>query len=162
MSPPQNVIPSGDDGGMEMNPAVVQAEEAVDASVAGFMAALRGQDAAGARPDTPGAKSCSDDLLQRVADAALDVLAVVARSEAKIAAVKVLAAAVLAEATRALNSPPASAHEASAQDGSLVTEVGCALPALQNQTPGLGTTALARTAGTGPARTRINGERANE
>ncbi|WP_255470825.1 HNH endonuclease signature motif containing protein [Pseudarthrobacter sp. B4EP4b] len=49
------------------------------------------------------------------------------RSEAKIAAVKALAVAVVAEGTKALNGPASSPYEASAQDRSLVAEVGCAL-----------------------------------
>lgn len=136
------VRPSQDDGGMETNPAVVEAEGAVDASVAAFMAALRGHDAAGSGPDA--ARSCPDtsgaaggtagveplgfdDPVQRLADAAVDVLAALGRSEAKIAAVKALAVAVLAGATKALNGPASSPQEATAQDRSLVAEVGCAL-----------------------------------
>ncbi|WP_307613423.1 HNH endonuclease signature motif containing protein [Pseudarthrobacter sp. W1I19] len=124
---------------MEMNPAVVQAEGAVDASVAAFMAALRdtaesdnaesGPDVSGGGGDgADGADSFGfDDPLQRLVDAAVDILAAVGRSEAKIAAVKALAVAVLAGATRALNGPASSPQEASAQERSLVAEVGCAL-----------------------------------
>ncbi|MDT0197471.1 hypothetical protein Q9R30_19185, partial [Arthrobacter sp. AB6] len=109
---------------MESNAAVVQAEEAVDASVAAFMAALAGGSPAasgsaaasggsrqggrgaggapvaealadGSIPLGAGAGVLGDDPLQRVVDAALDVLGGVARSEAKLAAAKALAAAVL-------------------------------------------------------------------
>jgi hypothetical protein len=119
---------------METNPVVVQAEEAVDALVVAFGAVL-----AGAVPAVSGAVAgaavgpgtaavgLGDDPLQCLADGALDVLAGVARSEAKLAAVRVQAVAVLAEATRALNSPARSPQEATAQDRSLVAEVGCAL-----------------------------------
>jgi len=115
---------------METDPAVVQAEGAIDASVAAFMAALRGQDAAGSGPDTSGGAvpgGPDDDPLQRLADSAVEVLAAAGRSEAKIAAVKALAVAVLAGATKALNGPASSPQEATAQDRSLVAEVGCAL-----------------------------------
>ncbi|UEL29186.1 HNH endonuclease signature motif containing protein [Pseudarthrobacter sp. L1SW] len=109
---------------MDSNPVVVQAEEALDASVAAFMAALGGSSGVSA-----GCGPCGhdDDPLQRIADAALEVLGGVARSEAKVAAMKTLAAAVLAGAMKALNPPPVSPHEATAQDRSLVAEVGCAL-----------------------------------
>ncbi|WP_142044682.1 HNH endonuclease signature motif containing protein [Arthrobacter sp. SLBN-100] len=110
---------------MELNPAVVQAEEAVEAAVAAFMAALGGESSAASEGAVPGGPD--DDPLQRLVDAALDVLAEVARSEAKIAAVKALAVAVLAGATKALNGPASSPQEATAQDRSLVAEVGCAL-----------------------------------
>ncbi|WP_104042281.1 HNH endonuclease signature motif containing protein [Arthrobacter sp. ZGTC412] len=118
---------------METSPAIAQAEAAVDASVAAFMAALTGRGPAGSIAVSGGAGGrdaavgIDDDPLQRVVDAALDVLAGVARSEAKFAAVKVLAVGVLAGATKALNAPPASPHEATAQDRSLVAEMGCVL-----------------------------------
>ncbi|MGG6380567.1 DUF222 domain-containing protein [Paenarthrobacter sp. NEAU-H11] len=113
---------------MESNAAVVQGEEAVDASVAAFMAALAGGGLAAGGPAVSGGRGGGvDDPLQRVADAALDVLGGVARSEAKLAAVKAVAAAALAGATKAMNPPPGSPHEAAAQDRSLVAEVGCAL-----------------------------------
>ncbi|TNB66714.1 DUF222 domain-containing protein, partial [Arthrobacter sp. BB-1] len=109
---------------MDSNPVVVQAEEALDASVAAFMAALGGSSGVSAGC---GAGGHDDYPLQRIADAALEVLGGVARSEAKLAATKALAAAVLAGAMKALNPPPVSPHEATAQDRSLVAEVGCAL-----------------------------------
>ncbi|MDT0194524.1 endonuclease, partial [Arthrobacter sp. AB6] len=88
---------------MESSAAVAQAEEAVDASVAAFMAALGESSSASGRfgeggPAASGdgdAGVLGDDPLQRVVDAALDVLGGVARSEAKLAAAKALAAAVL-------------------------------------------------------------------
>jgi hypothetical protein len=126
------VRPPHDDGGMETNAAVVQAEAVVDASVAAFMAVLTGQDSAGSGRDASGSVSCAaggldDDPLQRLVDGALDVLAAVSRSEAKIAALKALAVTVVAEGTKVLNGPASSAYEASAQDRSLVAEVECAL-----------------------------------
>jgi hypothetical protein len=100
---PGFVIPPQDGGGMETNPAVVEAESVVDASVAAFMAVLTGQDSAGAGQDASGSVSCGadgpDDPLQRLVDGALDVLAAVGRSDAKIAAVKALAGTVVAEGT---------------------------------------------------------------
>ncbi|WP_285250686.1 hypothetical protein, partial [Pseudarthrobacter sp. fls2-241-R2A-168] len=54
---PGFVIAPQDDGGMEMNPVVVQAEAVVDASVAAFMAVLTGQDSAGAGQDASGSVS---------------------------------------------------------------------------------------------------------
>ncbi|HET7783576.1 MAG TPA: endonuclease, partial [Arthrobacter sp.] len=115
---------------MESNAAVVPGEEAVDASVAALMAALAGGGLAAGGPAASGRRGRGggvDDPLQRVADAALDVLGGVARSDAKLAAVKAVAAAALAGATKAMNPPPGSPHEATAQDRSLVAEVGCAL-----------------------------------
>ncbi|WP_461189110.1 HNH endonuclease signature motif containing protein [Arthrobacter sp. Z4-13] len=112
---------------METNPAVVEAEEAVVAAVAAFMAALACGEPAVSGAVSGAAGGLDDDPLQRVADAALDVLAGVARSEAKLAAVKAQAVAVLAESTMALNPPAGSPQEAGAQDRSLVAEVGCAL-----------------------------------
>ncbi|MBA4102336.1 MAG: endonuclease, partial [Arthrobacter sp.] len=116
---------------MEGNPVVVEAEAFVDASVAAFTAVLAGGDAAVSGPGAAGpgadAGGLGDDPLQRVADNALDVLAGVARSEAKLAAVKAQAVQVLAAAISVVNGPPSSPQEATAQDRSLVAEVGCAL-----------------------------------
>ncbi|MFJ6314246.1 HNH endonuclease, partial [Pseudarthrobacter oxydans] len=124
---------------MESTTAVVEAEAAVDASVAAFRAVLSGAAVAGTPicgtavsglgGVEPGADAggVGDDPLQRVADGALDVLAGVARSEAKLAAVKARAVQVLAAASSVLNGPPSSPQEATAQDRSLVAEVGCAL-----------------------------------
>ncbi|MFJ6359163.1 endonuclease, partial [Pseudarthrobacter oxydans] len=82
---------------MEGNPVVVEAEAFVDASVAAFTAVLSGAAVAGTTGSgtavsglggvEPGADAggVGDDPLQRVADNALDVLAGVARSEAKLA-----------------------------------------------------------------------------
>jgi hypothetical protein len=119
---------------MEMNVAVAEAEASVDASIAAFTAVLAGTcptiSGAAAGPDAvvdsvTGADS--DDPLQRVVDGALDVLAGLARSEAKLAALKAQAVEVFAAATSLLNGPPSSPQEATAQDRSLVAEVGCAL-----------------------------------
>jgi hypothetical protein len=115
---------------MGTNPVVVQAEGAVDAAVAALMAALAGGvPAVSGCADAGGAVlgGCDGDPLQRVADAALDVLAGVGRCEAKFAAVKAVAVTVLAGATKVLNGPASSAQEAGAQERSLVAEVGCAL-----------------------------------
>jgi hypothetical protein len=125
---------------MEGNSAVVEAEAAVDASVAAFTAVLAGGGTAAsgtavsghgaAGPDAgAGGRSggADDDPVQRAADGALNVLAGLARSEAKLAALKAQAVQVLAAATSLLNGPPSSPHEATAQDRSLVAEVGCAL-----------------------------------
>ena len=65
--------------------------------------------------------------MQRVADGALDVLAGIARSEAKLAALKTQAVEVFAAATSLLNAPASSPQEATAQTRSLVAEVGCVL-----------------------------------
>ncbi|MCQ6269356.1 13E12 repeat family protein, partial [Pseudarthrobacter sp. R1] len=120
---------------MDTNPAVAQAEAALVAAVAAFMAVLAGSDTGGRGaagvPEAAGARDAGvgfdDDPLQRVADGALDVLAAVARSEAKLAALKAQAVSVFAGATRALNAPVSSPYEATAQERSLVAEVGCVL-----------------------------------
>ncbi|HEX7201866.1 MAG TPA: DUF222 domain-containing protein, partial [Arthrobacter sp.] len=127
---------------MEGNSAVVEAEAVVDASVAAFAAVLAGGGTAAsgtavsgtavsgrgaAEPGTGAGDGAADDPLQRVVDGALDVLAGLARSEAKLAALKAQAVQVLAAATSLLNGPPSSPHEATAQERSLVAEVGCAL-----------------------------------
>ncbi|ADX74663.1 hypothetical protein Asphe3_35620 [Pseudarthrobacter phenanthrenivorans Sphe3] len=108
---------------MEKNPAVAEAEAEVDASVAALAAVLAGGGTAGSCAAGGG----SDDPVQRVADGALEVLAGVARSEAKLAALKAQAVEVFAAATQALNGPARSPQEATAQDRCLVAEVGCAL-----------------------------------
>jgi hypothetical protein len=144
--PSENVVPPRHDGGMETNAAVAHAEAAVVAAVAAFTAVLAGSDTAASGgtvsgatggPDAAGALDAAvgfdhavgfdDDPLQRVADGALDVLAGVARSEAKLAALKARAVAVFAAATQALNAPAASPYEVTAQERSLVAEVGCVL-----------------------------------
>jgi hypothetical protein len=140
---------------METHPAVEQAEAAVVAAVAALAAVLDSRDAAvgavqgnaadagpgvvsgpaggqdpaaGPAAETgPSPAAGLDDPLQRVADGALLVLAGVARSEAKLAALKAQAVQVLAAATSVLNGPPSSPYEATAQERSLVAEVGCAL-----------------------------------
>ncbi|WP_427115984.1 DUF222 domain-containing protein [Pseudarthrobacter scleromae] len=117
---------------MESTTAVVEAEAAVDASVAAFTAVLAGGGAAvsgtgTAEPVTGACAGAGDDPLQRIADGALEVLAGLARSEAKLAALKAQAVQVFAAATSVLNGPASSPHEATAQDRSLVAEVGCAL-----------------------------------
>ncbi|MFJ6312849.1 HNH endonuclease signature motif containing protein [Pseudarthrobacter oxydans] len=113
---------------MEGNSAVVEAEAAVDASVAAFTAVLADGGAAGLPGAGPDAGAgAGDDPLRRVADGALDVLAGLARSEAKLAVLKAQAVQVFAAATSLLNGPPSSPHEATAQQRSLVAEVGCAL-----------------------------------
>ena len=116
---------------MESNSAVVDAEAFVDASVAAFTAVLCGAAVSGtAVSGSSGsglAGGAGDDPLQRVADEALDVLAGLARSEAKLAALKAQAVQVFAAATSVLNAPASSPQEATAQNRSLVAEVGCAL-----------------------------------
>ncbi|WP_454180295.1 DUF222 domain-containing protein [Pseudarthrobacter sp. SLBN-100] len=94
------------------------------------MAALAGSDSGGSGASAAvgsDAVGFDDDPLQRVTDGALEVLAGVARSEAKLAAVKAEAVAVFAAATAVLNGPVSSPQEATAQDRSLVAEVGCVL-----------------------------------
>jgi hypothetical protein len=120
---------------MEKNAAVVQAEGAVEAAVAALRAALAGSDSAGSGaaggPDAAvvpdAAAGSDDDPLLQLADNALDILAVVARAEGKLAAVKAEAVAVFAAATAVLNGPASSPQEVTAQDRSLVAEVGCVL-----------------------------------
>jgi hypothetical protein len=67
------------------------------------------------------------DLLQDVSKVCLDGLGVLARIEAATAAAKVRLVAAYAEAADAIEGPPASAYEASAQEVSKVAQVACAL-----------------------------------
>lgn len=72
----------------------------------------------------PGADT---DPLQEFSEACLDGLGVLARVEAVTAAAKVRLVAAYAEATDAMEGPPACAHEATAQEMSRVAEVACTL-----------------------------------
>ncbi|WP_248764073.1 HNH endonuclease signature motif containing protein [Pseudarthrobacter sp. SSS035] len=67
------------------------------------------------------------DPLREFSEACLEGLGVLARVESATAAAKIRLLAAYAEAAAALEAPPASAYEASAQEMSLVAEVACVL-----------------------------------
>ncbi|ADX74548.1 HNH endonuclease [Pseudarthrobacter phenanthrenivorans Sphe3] len=99
------------------------------ASVAGLVDELAGVVAR--RPDaldgpTPFAGADADPL-QDFSEVCLDGLGRVARLEAATAALKVRLVAAYAEAADAIEGPPASAYEATAQEMSRVAEVACML-----------------------------------
>jgi hypothetical protein len=102
-----------------------EAVEAVAASAA-VLVAFTGVGAD--RSDPPGADPLRNtDPLQNLADGCLDGLAVVARMEARTAALKVRLTAEYVQATRALTPPAASPQERAAQEMALVAEVACVL-----------------------------------
>ena len=110
---------------------VVEAEGAAAlaaavASMAGLVNELAGVVARPMAADgadrLPGADT---DPLQEFSEACLDGLGVLARVESVTAAVKVRLVAAYAEATDAMEGPPASAYEATAQEMSRVAEVAC-------------------------------------
>ncbi len=67
------------------------------------------------------------DPLRRRADACLDTLTEVARAEARLAAVKVQAAAEYAGIAKVMAAPAMAPHEDTAQEMAVVAEVACAL-----------------------------------
>ncbi|PNI09118.1 HNH endonuclease [Arthrobacter sp. AFG7.2] len=99
------------------------------ASVAGMVDELAGVVAG--QPDAlDGPTRVSDDdadPLQEFSEVCLDGLGVVARLEAATAALKVRLVAAYTEAADAIEGPPASAYEATAQEMSRVAEVACVL-----------------------------------
>jgi hypothetical protein len=100
------------------NGAVVRAFEAVNAAIAVLTAEV---DAA-----CP-ASSADADPLHSLADDCLDILAGVARSEARMAALKTRAAAKYAETTKSVAPPGASRQEARGQAMAATAEVACVL-----------------------------------
>ena len=99
--------------------AAVATAEGLAASFAELAVVLRGGG------ETSG--SWDADPLRRRADIALETLAEVARSEAKMAALKVHAAAYYAEAAQTLAGPAESPQEHSGQEMAVVAEVACVL-----------------------------------
>ncbi|QNE13555.1 HNH endonuclease signature motif containing protein [Pseudarthrobacter sp. NBSH8] len=102
---------------MDSRAAVVTAE-ALSASFAELAAVLR--------EATEGSAPCADPLRRR-ADIALKTLTAVACGEAKLAALKVHAAAVYAAAAEALAGPAASPQDHRGQEMAVVAEVACVL-----------------------------------
>lgn len=98
--------------------AVARAFEAIEAAVAVLTAEV-----AELRPGS----SSDPDPLNGVAHRCLDVLTVVSRSEAQIAALKAGAAAGYAEAAASLASPVASARDAMAREMAVTAEIACVL-----------------------------------
>src|SRR6476620_8113827 len=105
--------------------AAVETMEGIGSSVvvlAGFV-----REAAGAGSVSVAGSGVGGDPLRDEADAWLDVLAETARLEARVAALKVQAAAGFAAAAAALTAPDASASERDALEMSVTAEVACAL-----------------------------------
>jgi hypothetical protein len=103
--------------------AAVQTVEGVEHSVAALAVLVR--EAAGAETRTgPGP---GGDPLRDQADAWLDALAEAARLEARVAALKVQAAAGFASAAADLAAPDASPSERDVLEMSVTAEVACAL-----------------------------------
>ncbi|MFC9352489.1 DUF222 domain-containing protein [Arthrobacter sp. NPDC057013] len=109
--------------------AAVQTVEGVESSVAVLARFVR--EAAGAEAGsvavTGSGGLTAGDPLRDEADAWLDVLAGTARLEARVAALKVQAAAGFAAAAAALAAPGASVSERDALEMSVTAEVACAL-----------------------------------
>ena len=105
------------------NPGVDEAVEAFEAAAAAFVACIRrglgGQDA--------GTGSGGADPLREQADACLDGLAESARVDAMMAAFRVRLTAGFADNAAALNAPPRSPGEHTAQERAIVSEIACVL-----------------------------------
>ncbi|RAX47659.1 endonuclease [Arthrobacter sp. AQ5-06] len=99
--------------------AAVATAEALAASFAELAAVLRGG------PESSG--SSGADPLHRRAEIALKTLAGVARGEAKMAALKVHAAAVYADAAETLAGPAESPQDHTGQEMAVIAEVACVL-----------------------------------
>ncbi|HEU4666231.1 MAG TPA: DUF222 domain-containing protein, partial [Arthrobacter sp.] len=95
--------------------AVVKAFEAIDAAIA-MLRAEAAESSCGLPPGT--------DPLAAVSDGCLDILAGVARAEARLAALKAEAAAMYAESARAVAPPDMPVQ---AQEMAIAAEVGCIL-----------------------------------
>ncbi|MDQ0636215.1 hypothetical protein QFZ40_004124 [Arthrobacter pascens] len=95
-----------------------QAFEAINAAVAVLTAEL---DRTG-----PGASSDTDQL-HALADSCLDILGGIARSEARLAALKAQAAAKFAATARSIAAPAASPQEATAHEMAVTAEIACVL-----------------------------------
>ncbi|MDQ0632204.1 hypothetical protein QFZ40_000113 [Arthrobacter pascens] len=92
---------------------------AFEASVAALVSQVR--------RGTGNTVSAGPDPLREQADACLDGLARVARTEAQLAGLKVLLAAGFEQATQAMAPPAASPQEHTAQEMAVVAEVACVL-----------------------------------
>ncbi|MGM9473679.1 DUF222 domain-containing protein [Pseudarthrobacter sp. YS3] len=105
--------------------AAIEAAEAVCASAAEVLAALKGgTDSAGFTGNADSAGCADEDPLRREADGWLDTLALTTRINAQVAALTVHAAAGYADTAQALASPDMSDR---AQEMAVVAEVACVL-----------------------------------
>jgi hypothetical protein len=100
------------------NEAVVRAFEAINAAIAVLTAEVN---------ETCPTASADADPLHSLADDCLDILAGVARSEPRMAALKAQAAAKYAQTTRSVAAPVASPQEATGQAMAVTAEVACVL-----------------------------------
>lgn len=100
------------------NEAVVRAFKAINAAIAVLTAEVN---------ETCPAASADADPLHRLADDCLDILAGVARSEPRMAALKAQAAAKYAQTACTAAPPVASPQEATGQAMAVTAEVACVL-----------------------------------
>jgi hypothetical protein len=110
--------------------AAVGALEGVESSVAALAVSLRpvtGNCGAAGDTASAGVAPAGGDPLRDRADAFLDGLAEVARTEARLAALKVHLAAGYAAAAEALAAPARSPQERTAQEMAVTAEVACVL-----------------------------------
>nr|WP_261792352.1 HNH endonuclease signature motif containing protein [Arthrobacter sp. PM3] len=118
---------------------------AVAASVAALAALAGGAASSGADVDSAGAAEPGVDPLRDFADGCLDGLALVARVEAGVAALKVRLAADYVQAAGYLAGPAASAREATAREMAVVAEVAGVLTVSERTAGALLSDALALT-----------------
>ncbi|UEL28109.1 HNH endonuclease signature motif containing protein [Pseudarthrobacter sp. L1SW] len=117
------------EAGVVIDTGVRAVVAAAVASVAGLVDELAGVLASpsAAAQKTGRFPKADADPLQEFSEACLDGLKVLARVEAATAAAKVRLVAAYAETADALEGPPASAYQASAQEMTVVAEVACVL-----------------------------------
>lgn len=98
--------------------ALAKAFEAINAAIAALTAAVA---------ETGPGSSLDADPLNGLADGCLDILSGVARSEGRMAALKVQAAAKFAETISSVAAPAASPQDATAQEMAVTAEIACVL-----------------------------------
>ncbi|AXJ10694.1 HNH endonuclease signature motif containing protein [Arthrobacter sp. PM3] len=122
-----------------------EALAAVAASVAALAALAGGAASSGADVDSAGAAEPGTDPLRDFADGCLDGLALVARLEAGMAALKVRLAADYVQAAGYLAGPAASPQEATAREMAVLAEVAGVLTVSERSASALLSDALALT-----------------
>ncbi|TLM82672.1 DUF222 domain-containing protein [Pseudarthrobacter sp. NamE2] len=115
------------EGRAVMSSAVAAMAALVDELSSVLDCPLAAADPTSPRPAARAVTGAGNDPLRESIAAYLDGLKVVTRLEAVTAAAKVRLVAAYAEAAAAVEGPPASAYEASAQEMTVVAEVACVL-----------------------------------